>query len=212
MRVIDFAHAQGYVPTIGQAIHGPETDAFREWYARLSKQLGCQPSQRTVNELRLLQRQHPDHSEAAAIEQAIRYLQRRLPMIDYPYFRQQQIPIGSGNVESGHKVVMQRRMKQAGMRWAEENLNPMLALRMALCNGTWQTSWQAIVAKVRQERYPNRTPQKTPNRDALESSVVTEADCQRMMTLAKRIAKKKRRPWQDSRRLFPHRPNLIHRN
>jgi hypothetical protein len=212
VRVIDFAHAQAYVATVGRTIHGAETDAFRQWYTRMSKQLGHQPPQRTVNELRLLQRQHPDHPEAAAIELAIRYLERRLPMIDYPHFRRQQIPIGSGNVESGHKVVMQRRMKQAGMRWAEENLNPMLALRMALCNGTWQTSWQAIVAKVRQERYPNCTPQKRPKRDAIESSVVTEADCQRMMALAERIAKKKRRPWQDNRRLFPHRANLIHRN
>lgn len=212
VRVIDFAHAQAYVATIGRAIHGPETDAFRQWYARMSKQLGHQPPQRTVNELRLLQRQHPDHPEAAAIELAIRYLERRLPMIDYPHFRRQQIPIGSGNVESGHKVVMQRRMKQAGMRWAEENLNPMLALRLALCNGTWQTSWQAIVAKGRQERYPNRPPQKKPRRDAIESSVVTEADCRRMMALAERMAKKKRRPWQDNRRLFPHRANLLHRN
>ncbi len=212
VRVIDFAHAQAYVASVGRAIHGPETEAFRQWYARMSKQLGRQPPQRTVNELRLLQRQHSGHPEGAAIELAIRYLERRLPMIDYPHFRQQQIPIGSGNVESGHKVVMQRRMKQAGMRWAEGSLNPMLALRMALCNGTWQTSWQAIVARVRQERYPNRRTHKQPMAHSKESLVVTEADCQRMMALAKRMAKKKRQPWQDNRWLFPHRAKLIHRN
>jgi len=39
-------------------------------------------------------------------------------------------------VESGHKVVMQKRLKQAGMRWAEASLNPMLALRTTLCNQT----------------------------------------------------------------------------
>ncbi len=212
VRVIDFAHAQAYVASVGRAIHGAETDAFRQWYARMSKQLGHQPPQRTVNELQLLQRQHPDHPEAAAMELAIRYLERRLPMIDYPHFRQQQIPIGSGNVESGHKVVMQRRMKQAGMRWAEASLNPMLALRMALCNGTWQTSWQAIAARVRQKRYPNHGAQKRPKAHSIESLVVTEADCQRMMVLAKRMAKKKRQPWQDNRWLFPHRANPIHRN
>ncbi len=107
VRVIDFAHAQEYVATVGRAIHGAETDAFRQWYARMSKQLGRRPPQRTINELRLLQRQHPDHPEREMIETAIRYLEKRLPMIDYPHFRRQQIPIGSGNVESGHKVVMQ---------------------------------------------------------------------------------------------------------
>ena len=86
-RVIDFAHAQEYVATVGRAIHGAETDAFQQWYARMSKQLGRQPPQRTINELRLLQRQHPDHPEGEAIELAIRYLEKRLPMIDYPHFR-----------------------------------------------------------------------------------------------------------------------------
>lgn len=84
-RVIDFAHAQEYVAKVGQAIHGAETDTFRQWYARMSKQLGHQPPQRTVDELRLIQRQHPDHPEEAAIELAIRYLEKRLPMIDYPH-------------------------------------------------------------------------------------------------------------------------------
>ena len=51
VRVIDFAHAQEYVATVGRAIHGAETDAFGQWYARMSKQLGRQPPQRTVNEL-----------------------------------------------------------------------------------------------------------------------------------------------------------------
>lgn len=111
LRVIDFAHAQAYVATVGRAIYGPETDAFRQWYGRVSRQLGKQPPQRTVADLQLLLCQHPDHPETALIEQAIRYLDRRLPMIDYPHFRRLQVPIGSGHAESGHKVVMQRRIK-----------------------------------------------------------------------------------------------------
>lgn len=211
-RVIDFAHAQEYVAKVGRAIHGTDTDSFRQWYARMSRQLGHQPPQRTVNELRLLQRQHPQHPEAEAIELAIRYLEKRLPMLDYPHFRRRQIPIGSGNVESGHKVVMQQRMKQAGMRWAEANLNPMLALRVALCNQTWKTCWQEIEARILREKYPVQAKQKKSTIQAVGSTVVTEADCQRMAALANRIAKKKRRPWRDHRWIFPDRANLIHQN
>jgi len=212
VRVIDFAHAQEYMAAVGRAIYGAETDAFRQWYGRMSKQLGHQPPQRTVNELQLLQRQHPDHPETEAIELAIRYLQKRLPMIDYPHFRRRQIPIGSGIVESGHKVVMQRRMKQAGMRWAEANLNPMLALRLALCNQTWKTSWQEIEARVRQEKYPSSTQPKQSPVPASGPTVITEADVQRMTALADRIAKRKRHPWRDHRWVFPYRPHLIHEN
>ena len=211
-RVIDFAHAQEYVATVGRAIHGAETDAFQQWYARMSKQLGRQPPQRTINELRLLQRQHPDHPEGEAIELAIRYLEKRLPMIDYPHFRRRQIPIGSGNVESGHKVVMQQRMKQAGMRWAEENLNPMLALRVALCNQNWHTSWREIEARVRQDRYLANSKQKQDATGATEPKVVTEADCQRMEALAERIDRKRKHPWRNNRWLFPHRQDPIHKN
>lgn len=150
---------------------------------------------------------------AEAIELAIRYLEKRLPMIDYPHFRRQQIPIGSGNVESGHKVVMQQRMKQAGMRWAERNLNPMLALRVALCNQRWKMSWQASEARVRQDKFPVNTPRKRPSQRPTEPTVVTEADCQRLETLANRIVvKKKRLPWQDHRWLFPYRDYPLHQN
>jgi hypothetical protein len=212
VRVIDFAHAQEYVAAVGRAIHGADTDSFRQWYGRMSRQLGHQPPQRTVNELQLLQRQHPDHPETEGIEVAIRYLQKRLPMIDYPHFRRRQIPIGSGIVESGHKVVMQRRMKQAGMRWAEANLNPMLALRLALCNQRWKTSWQEIEARVRQEKYPTSAKQKPSSAPTPGSTIITEADAERMTALANRIAKKKRNPWRDHRWIFPYREHLIHEN
>ena len=99
-----------------------------------------------------MQRQHPDHPEEVTIELAIRYLEKRLPMIGCPHFRRRQILIGSANVESGHKVVMQQRIKHAGIRWAEENFNPMPALRVALCNQTWNRTWLKIEARVRREQ------------------------------------------------------------
>ena len=62
-RVIDFAHAQAYVALVGRAIYGAETVEFKRWYARASRQLGRQPPQRILADLRLLQQQHPDHPE-----------------------------------------------------------------------------------------------------------------------------------------------------
>ncbi len=209
VRVIDFAHALGYVAAVGRAIHGAESIAFQQWYARMRRQMGCHPPQRTLSELRLLQRQHPDHPEEQTIESAIRYLEKRLPMIDYPHFRRRQLPIGSGHVESGHKVVMQHRMKRAGMRWAEENLNPMLALRVALCNQTWNTTGREIEARIRQDKYAAR---QSASPQVADSRLVTEADCQRLTTLADLIGRKKRHPWRNNRWVFPYRPNSLHQN
>ena len=62
------------------------------------------------------------------------YLGKREAHLQYPHYQQQGWPIGSGIVESGNKVVMQERMKRAGMHWAPAHVNPMLALRNAVCN------------------------------------------------------------------------------
>jgi hypothetical protein len=214
IRVIDFAHAQAYVASVGRAIYGAETDAFRQWFATMSRQLGQQPPQRTLAALRLLQQQHPDHPEQDTIELALGYLAKRLALIDYPHFRRQQIPIGSGIGESGHKVVMQRRLKQAGMRWAEENLNPMLALRTALCNQTWSACWQAITAHVRQEKYALCPSEQQLAEREQQPGTVTEADCQRLTAFAGKLAKRSqpRQPWQDHRWVFPHREQFLHKN
>jgi hypothetical protein len=52
--------------------------------------------------------------------------------MDSPTYRTSGWPIGSGSVESGHKLLMQARLKGPGMHWRPEHVNPMLALRLAL--------------------------------------------------------------------------------
>lgn len=209
-RVIDFAHAQGYVATVGKALFGAESDRFQQWYPQMSKQLGTKAPQRTLNELRFLWTQNQAHPAADEIETAIRYLERRQAMIDYPHFRKNGIPIGSGIVESGHKVVMQRRMKQAGMRWADESLNPMLALRMAICNKRWSASWKAIHAHYLTTKHARRLP---PKAETPQSQLVTEADVEKLEKLADKIHRRtqKRQPWQDHRWIFPHRARPLHK-
>ena len=65
--------------------------------------------------------------------------------MQYPRFRQQGWPIGSGMVESANKNVVEARLKGAGMHWERKNVNPMLALRNAVCNARWQEMWRKAV-------------------------------------------------------------------
>lgn len=204
IRVLDFAHAQGALSVIGKAVYGEGT-AFQKWFASASKQLGTQPPQRTLNQLRLLQRQQ-DEATQDDMDEPIRYLTKRQTMIDYPHFRRLKIPIGSGISESGHKVVMQRRMKQAGMRWAEHNVNRMLSLRNALCNKRWHTHWQAICQHRRRTHLPANPAKPT---DSIDPTPVTDEDCQRLQRLLHKHTKRK--GWQDHRWVFPHRPHSLHR-
>jgi hypothetical protein len=63
--------------------------------------------------------------------------------MDSPTYQQHGWPIGSGSVESGHKLVMQARLKGPGMHWRPEHVNPMLTVRLALLNERWKEAWQA---------------------------------------------------------------------
>lgn len=166
VRIIDFAHALGYVSDAGKAIWGEGSEAFKPWFTRMAHQLKHKPPQRTLADLHLLQPKAKTDEQAAALDRAIFYLQTRLAMIDYPFFQKRGYPIGSGCVESGHKVVVQRRLKGAGMRWAPHHVDPMLALRDLVCNRRWSEGWAQIAAHLqersRQKRMASVSTEKKP--------------------------------------------------
>ena len=47
--------------------------------------------------------------------------------------------MGSGSIESSNKTVLQSRMKQAGMRWAVEQGQGMVALKARQESGKWSS-------------------------------------------------------------------------
>ena len=75
----------------------------------------------------------------------------------YPEFRTAGCPIGSGTVESACKVVMQERMKQAGMRWSRTGAQAMLALRSVLLSERWQEVWPSLEPPPKLAQNPGRT-------------------------------------------------------
>ena len=84
--------------------------------------------------LRPLVTAHPGLPDLAT---QLAYLEKRAAQLQSPQFQAAGLPIGSGSVESAHTVVVEARLNGAGMRWARENVNPMLALRNAVCNDRW---------------------------------------------------------------------------
>jgi hypothetical protein len=146
VRILDFSHAMEYVSSVGQSVWGEGTEQFKQWYKRTRHQLKHEPPQKTLSELGLLSRKAKTDDALATIDNALRYLSKRLDQIDYPHFQKQGFPIGSGSVECSHKIVVQSRMKRGGMRWAEAHVDPMLALRNLVVNGRWVEGWSQIVA------------------------------------------------------------------
>ena len=121
-------------------------------------------------------------------------------MIDYPHFRTLQIPIGSGVAESGHKVVMQRRMKQAGMRWAETSVNPVLALRTILSNKRWSQEWPAIYQQHRRQQRQLRLQSiQRPATARVTFDSVTGEACKPQPELTPKSDSKRTHPWRNDK-------------
>lgn len=131
MRILDFPHAAQYITTIGQIAGKTSSEQPTAWVTtHLHTLKHCGPASVLV-EMRTLEGEHPECEE---IIKKCSYLEKRETRMQYPLYQQQGWSIGSGIVESGNKVVMQARMKGAGMHWETVHVNPLLALRTAICN------------------------------------------------------------------------------
>jgi hypothetical protein len=167
-RILDFAHAAGYVDAIGQTAgaDGPLRDAAgrRQWCHDL-KHAGPQG---VLAELReLVMAAHAPGETASQLA----YLEKRVEQLAYPTFQAAGWPIGSGSVESANKLVVQERLKGPGMHWAEANVNPMLALRNAICNDRWDEVWMQIEGEQRRAECRHRRERQRKRRAAHQHNV-----------------------------------------
>lgn len=154
VRILDFPHAAEHLNQIGECLHGEHTPESQKWLKKHSHQLKHAGPDKLLRKLGRLQRKYPD---SETISTNLAYLKKRKPQMGYPQFQAQGWPIGSGAVESGNKLVVEARLKGAGMHWAERHVNAMLALRNIVCSGRWQEDWPKIERRlcqqVRQRRH-----------------------------------------------------------
>ena len=159
VRILDFPHALGYVAQAGHAVYGEGTPAFTVWFATQRQTLKQGDPAAVVRALRrlgsLAQRQGAPIA-VATVQESVAYLEKRRGMITYGRFQARGYPIGSGSVESANKVVVESRLKGAGMHWARPHVNPLVALRAMACSDRWAEAWPQIAQQVRQQAWLRR--------------------------------------------------------
>jgi hypothetical protein len=75
-----------------------------------------------------------------------RYIKNRPNQLDYKKAIENDLPIGSGEIESAHRYVIQKRLKIAGSWWKKETAGNMLALRVLRANNKWDDYWDKKAA------------------------------------------------------------------
>lgn len=135
--LIDFYHVVQYLAAAAPRIVGSKKAA-----AWLKKQKGRLLLGQASKILRTLEpHQEPEATLEKPVRDAYRYLQQRYDHLHYAEARRAELPIGSGEVESAHRHVIQQRLKIAGAWWREKNAQQMLGLRVARANDYWGLYW-----------------------------------------------------------------------
>jgi hypothetical protein len=148
VRILDYAHAAGYLSQAAQAAFGPGSREAAVWLDHWRPQLKTGDPREVLAAIRRLPMPTPEAMKVRA--QALGYLTTRLDQIRYAAFRAAGYPIGSGMVESGNKLAVEARLKGAGMHWERANVNPMVALRGVFCGGRWDATWRGIWGRLRE--------------------------------------------------------------
>jgi hypothetical protein len=158
LRILDFAHAAEHVAQIGQAVAPDDPSWLAPRLHRLKHEGPAPVLANLQDHVAALAQPPPEVSEALA------YLNKRMPLMQYPAFAAAGWPIGSGSVESANKLVVEARLKGAGMHWARPNVNPLLVLRNAACNDRWDETWGHSVTQLRRQPLPRclRPPEPPP--------------------------------------------------
>lgn len=139
--LVDFYHLSEYLGAAARAIAG---GGARGWLWRQQERLKANRSAEVMAELAAHREAEGVADDSAPVRRCERYIGARLGHLDYAGALERCWPIGSGEIESGHRSVLQARLKLSGGWWKAENAEKMLALRVTRANGEWQSYWRQL--------------------------------------------------------------------
>ncbi len=145
--ILDFYHASENLMKAAKAIHGNNEVAARRWHEKFRRRLLKKPNgaDSAIRAMRRLRRTlRPDSKRSKVVKNAINYFCLHRTRMCYPDFVAMGLPIGSGNVESAAKNIVQARLKRSGMRWSRNGGQHVLDLRTYLKSGRWGHMWDVL--------------------------------------------------------------------
>ena len=146
IQILDWCHAVEHGTACGKVLLGESSDAVPVWEQRIKQLLASGDLQTLFDELQAC-KFAANSAGRDAIDALLRYYRNNERRMHYAAFREEGLPIGSGTVESGHRHVLQKRMKLAGQHW-----DPVRAKRMATLRAAYKTAgpmrFQSVIASV----------------------------------------------------------------
>jgi hypothetical protein len=96
--------------------------------------------------LKWLARRHSTVDPDVSPKRLLQYFQDNRHRLIYRWALDNNLPIGSGAVESAARHIVQQRLKQSGMRWSDPGAQAVLNLRTLHRNGEFEQYWENYAA------------------------------------------------------------------
>ena len=144
--LIDFYHVCEYLSAAAKTIV-PDAAAGKAWMETQKDALKTGRAGAVLNALLPHCESLDVRDEQAPVRVCHRYLSARRDQLKYREALAEGLPIGSGEIESAHRYVAQKRLKLPGAWWLVEHAEHMLALRINRLNGDWAAYWAALAAR-----------------------------------------------------------------
>ena len=142
--ILDYYHAVEHLHQFSD-IYFKEKEEAIEWLEKQKELLLNSDVKQVINNLETLA---PGN---AAAEKLISYYKANSNRMDYKKYKQIGCGIiGSGAIESAHRTVVQKRMKQSGQRWSTIGAQNMLNLRVTYMNEKWENVVQLVKTNFKQ--------------------------------------------------------------
>ena len=157
---LDICHVVEKLWALGHRFHREGSAELTAWVEELKALLYSGRAAELVERLRALLRQVPEHGPGTkgrrqGLKGLIGYLAPRLEMMRYAEWVEQDLVIGSGQVEGAARHVVGERLDCAGMRWLQSKAEALLQLRCIELNGDWHRFW-AWAQRQNQQRLQKR--------------------------------------------------------
>jgi len=141
--LVDFYHVCDYLSAAAAAIY-PTAEMGKAWLNQQKERLKFGNCAGVIESLRAHIEAEEVVDSEAAVRACHRYLSRRREQLDYPGALANNLPIGSGEIESAHRYIVQKRLKLPGSWWCAANAEHMLALRLNRANRQWDSYWNQV--------------------------------------------------------------------
>jgi len=142
-QILDYCHLCENVYEYAKHLHKMVQAKYMPWAKDICKALKESRYKQVLNELK----GYEDKNFGQDTVNLYGYISNNIRNIDYATYEQKGYFIGSGAIESGNKIVLQQRLKQAGMRWNEATAQTLLTLRAKVESGLWKEDVEKLVFK-----------------------------------------------------------------